>query len=122
MTFKDYFNKNKTKSMFSKKNHSSTRIGTKKRHMHAVGRVNYSRKKHLEFVPDTHKPDMGTFDKLDNLRDGKKGRAVLSPSEFNKLKQRFKIDLVLPGEYKKLGNTGIRVYHDPTINRFIIER
>ena len=118
MTFKDYFaksNKNNVDKIVGMK------IGTKKRHHHAIGRSGINRK-HREFVPDMHQPDMGSFAKLDNLRKGKTGTKVLSPSELNKLKQRFNIGIILPGEVKKLGNTGISVYFDKQTNRYMMQR
>jgi hypothetical protein len=95
--------------------------GTKKRHQHPVGRTGMDRK-NAQFVPDVHKADMGTFSKLDNLRKGQTGKFVLSPSELKMVKDRFNISHIMPGEVKKLGNTGIRVYLDTAVNRYIMER
>lgn len=108
--------KTTTKKTFFKMN-----PGTKKRHQHPIGRTGLDRK-NAQFVPDMHKSDMGTFSKLDNLKKGQSGRFVLSPSELKMVKDRFNISYILPGEIKKLGNTGIKVYLDPAINRYIMER
>jgi len=95
--------------------------GTKKRHQHAVGRPGLDRK-NPQFVPDMHKADLNSFQKLDSLRNGRKGRYVLSPGEFNKLKKLYNISLVKPGEVKRLGNTGINVYYNQEFNKFVMER
>lgn len=95
--------------------------GTKKRHQHSVGRAGLDRK-NPQFVPDMHKANLNSFQKLDNLRNGKKGRFVLSPSEFSKLKKLYNISLVKPGEVKRLGNTGINLYYDQEFNKFVMER
>lgn len=95
--------------------------GTKKRHQHAVGRPGLDRK-NPQFVPDMHKADLNSFQKLDYLRNGKKGRYVLSPGEFSKLKKLYNISLVKPGEVKKLGNTGINLYYNQEFNKFVMER
>lgn len=115
-TFKSMKQKKKETKMFFKIN-----PGTRKRHQHPIGRTGYDRK-NPQFVPDMHKADLRSFQKLENLRNGKTGRYVLSPSEFSKLKKLYSINLVKPGEIKKLGNTGINLYFDPNFNKFVMER
>jgi predicted nucleotidyltransferase len=93
----------------------------KMRHMNAV-RSGITRKKHPEFVPDMHKLDPKSFTKLEALKKQQKGRLVLSPFEFKELKRRYNIDLIIPGKFKMLGNTGIKVYFDVNLNRHIMEK
>jgi len=93
----------------------------KKRHTNATN-SGLTRKKHPEFVPDIHRKDPTSFSKLEALKMSQKGRQVLSPSEFNTLRKRYNIDLILPGKFKSLGNTGIRVYFDTKLNRHVMEK
>ena len=99
----------------------SLKTGPKMRHMHAVGLSGLSRK-NPQFVPDMHKRDPSSFSKLEDLKNNNCGKRVLSPSEYNKLRKRYNIDLVLPGKHKMLGNTGIKVYYDNNLKRFIMEK
>jgi len=89
--------------------------------MNAV-RSGITRKKHPEFVPDMHKKDPTSFTKLEALKKQQRGKIVLSPSEFKKLKNRYNIDLLLPNQFKMLGNTGIKIYFDYKLNRHIMEK
>ena len=99
----------------------SLKTGPNMRHMHPVGLPGLTRK-NPQFVPDMHKKDPSSFSKLEDLKKCQAGKRVLSPSEFNKLKKRYNIDLITPGKHKMLGNTGIKVYYDNNLKRFIMEK
>jgi hypothetical protein len=95
--------------------------GTKKRHQHPVGLPGLTRK-HQQFVPDMWRAKPYANDKINSLLALGKGRYVCSPSDIKYVKSEFGVTDLLPSNIKKLGNTGISLYYDTQLKKFVLEK
>jgi len=104
-------------------NKSITRLntGSKKRHQHPVGLPGLTRK-HQEFVPDMHKADPQYNNKINSLLTLKKGKFICSPEDIRFIRKKFGVEDMLPSRVKKLGNTGIVLYYDMNLKKFVMEK
>jgi len=82
-------------------------------------------RQHQNFVPDMHKADGSLNSKIEQLRERERGKLVLSQADVNYCKDKYNIDTdteLTRDEPKQLGTTGIRLYFDPKLNVFVIEK
>ncbi len=106
MTFRDFY---------------KGKIGTDKRHMHAVGRDASSHSKHPgRFVPHMHRTKHNN-QKVQSLLNKPSGKYTLNIKELAQIEGEFhfKFDRDKP---KKLGNTGVEVRYDAILQRPVIEK
>jgi hypothetical protein len=109
VNFKDYFNKKSIEP-------------TKKRHMHPIGRdVSSHPLTPGKFVPDMHRT-IHKNQKLNNLMKQQTGKVVLSKKDIAQIEQEFPPLRFDPSKPKKIGNTGVTLKFDASMNRPIIEK
>jgi len=119
MTFKDYFAK--SSGLKNKQPKPGLKIGVQKRHMNPIGRDVSSHSKHPgRFVPHMHRT-INKNQKVEGLLLKTNGRAVLNDAEIKQIEDEFgvKYSSTTP---KKLGNTGISLRFDPTLNKAVLEK
>jgi hypothetical protein len=67
-----------------------------------------------------HRPDPKAIQSFDALKASTNGRKALSQDEVQKLCKQFSINRLNAKEPKKLGNTGILLKFDPTLNGYVL--
>ena len=96
--------------------------GVNHRHRRAIpgaGDPRYTRD-HLNIVPDYVKTDPTKNQKIELLRQGK-GKKICGTPELEYIRKEYSI-VPFKGKIKKLGSTGIMLYFDDNLNKFVIER
>ena len=95
---------------------------TNHRHRRAIpgaGDPRYTRK-HQNIVPDYVKADPTKNQAIEQLR-GSSGKRVCSSSELDYIRKEYNV-VPYKGEIKKLGSTGIKLYFDEKLNKFVLEK
>ena len=77
-------------------------------------------RKYAQTVPDMHRPDPKAIQSFNVLKSSTNGRKALSQVEVQKLCKQFSISRLNTREPKKLGNTGILLKFDPTLNGYVL--
>ena len=92
-------------------------------HRHRRGYTDHDkhyRRKHLNLVPDYVKKDVTKNPKIELIRN-KRGKQVCDNNTLNYIRKEYNV-IPYKGETKKLGSTGIKLYFDDSLNKFVIER
>lgn len=92
-------------------------------HRHRRGYTDHDKhyqRKHLNLVPDYVKKDPSKNPKIEMLR-GKKGKQICGTPELNYIRKEYNV-VPYKGEVKKLGSTGIKLYFDTQLGKFVLER
>ena len=92
-------------------------------HRHRRGYTDHDknyRRKHLNLVPDYVKSDPTKNQKIETLRGGR-GKKICDRNDLTYIRDEYKV-VPYKGEVKKLGSTGISLYFDDNIGKFVIER
>ena len=79
-------------------------------------------RKHTQTVPDMHKIDPKSLQALQDLKVSNSGRKALSQDELQKVCQQYGITRINPQTSKMLGNTGITLKFEPTLNGYILQK
>jgi len=79
-------------------------------------------RKHVQTVPDMHKVDPKSLQVLQDLKISNSGRKVLSQDELEKVCKQYGVTRVNPQTPKMLGNTGITLKFEPTVNGYILQK
>ncbi len=90
-------------------------------HRHRRGYTDHDRnynRKHLNLVPDYMKTDASLNSKIEKLRD-RKGREVCNSTDLTYIRDKYKI-VPIKGKTKRLGSTGIKIFFDDSIGKFIL--
>ena len=107
---------------FFENKYRGAKPGVNHRHRRAVpgaGDPRYVRK-HLNIVPDYVKVDNSKNQKIEHLRQGK-GKKICDTPDLEYIRKEYNI-VPFKGKIKKLGSTGIKLYFDDNLNKFILER
>jgi len=94
---------------------------TNHRHRRAIpgaGDPRYSRK-HQNIVPDYVKTDPTKNSKIELIRK-KMGKQICDTKTLEYIRCTYNV-IPYKGEVKKLGSTGIKLYFDDQLNKFVIE-
>ena len=92
------------------------------RHRKAIpgrGTPGYLRK-HLNIVPDYVKTDPNKNNNIEQLRDST-GKKVCGTRDLDYIRKEYNV-IPFKGKVKKFGSTGIKLYFDTNLNKFVIER
>jgi hypothetical protein len=92
-------------------------------HRHRRGYTDHDRnyrRKHLNLVPDYVKTDPSSNPKIEMLRKAK-GKKICDSNDLTYIRDIYNV-IPFKGKVKKLGSTGIKLYFDDKINKFIIEK
>ena len=92
-------------------------------HRHRRGYTDHDKhynRKSLNLVPDYVKKDLTKNPKIEQLR-GKNGKKVCDGKDLTYIRNEYNV-VPYKGEVKKLGSTGIKLYFDESIQKFVIER
>jgi hypothetical protein len=89
-------------------------------HWHREVIPNSGGRKKGNIMADYLKTDPSKNQKIEQLRDGH-GKKVCFPADLDYIKSQYKV-IPFKGEVKKLGSTGIKLYFDSNLNKFVIER
>ena len=89
-------------------------------HWHRKVIPNSNSRKKGNIMADYLKTDPSKNQKIEQLRDGH-GKKVCFPVDLDYIKSQYKV-IPFKGEVKKLGSTGIKLYFDSNLNKFVIER
>ena len=94
---------------------------TNHRHRRAIpgaGDPRYTRK-HQNIVPDYVKTDPTKNPKIELIRQ-KRGKQICDTNTLNYIRKEYNV-IPYKGKTKKLGSTGIKLYFDEQLNKFVIE-
>ena len=92
-------------------------------HRHRRGFTDHDkhyRRKSLNLMPDYMKTDPTKNSKIELLR-GKKGKHICGSPELTYIRDTYKV-VPIKGQIKKLGSTGIKLYFDNNLGKFVLER
>jgi len=89
-------------------------------HWHRKSIPNSDNRKHANIVADYIKTDPTKNQKIEQLRDGR-GKRVCGNTDLQYISKQYNI-VPYKGKIKKLGSTGIKLYFDDQLNKFVIER
>ena len=92
-------------------------------HRHRRGFTDHDKhyqRKHLNLVPDYVKADTSKNSKIELLRK-KNGKHVCGTPELEYIRKEYNV-VPFKGKVKKLGSTGIKLYFDPQLGKFVLER
>ena len=92
-------------------------------HRHRKGYTDHDKhyqRKHQNLVPDYVKVDPSKNSMIELLRQ-KKGKHICGTPELDYIRKEYKV-IPFKGEVKKLGSTGIKLYYDNNLGKFVIER
>jgi len=95
---------------------------TNHRHRRAIPGSGDSRymRKHQNIVPDYVKKDPTKNPKIELIRN-KHGKQICDNNTLVYIKNEYNV-IPFKGEVKKLGSTGIKLYFDDKLKKFVIER
>lgn len=92
-------------------------------HRHRRGYTDHDKhyqRKHLNLVPDYVKKDPSKNPKIELIRN-KHGKQICDTPTLDYIRKEYNV-VPFKGEVKKLGSTGIKLYFDNKLNKFVIER
>ena len=89
-------------------------------HWHRKSIPDSSGRKRANIVADYIKTDPTENQKIEQLRDGQ-GKKICGTRDLEYIRNQYKI-VPFKGKIKKLGSTGIKLYFDNQLNKFVIER
>jgi hypothetical protein len=95
---------------------------TNHRHRRAIpgaGDPRYTRK-HQNIVPDYVKTDPTKNPKIELIRQ-KRGKQICDTNTLNYIRKEYNV-IPYKGKTKKLGSTGIKLYFNNQLNKFVIEK
>lgn len=95
---------------------------TNHRHRRAIpgrGDPRYTRK-HQNIVPDYVKTDPSKNPKIELLRK-RPGKQICDKRTIDYIRKEYNV-VPFKGEVKKLGSTGIKLYYNDKLNKFVIEK
>jgi hypothetical protein len=108
---------------FFENKYQGAKPGVNHRHRRAIPGVSsdlrYVRD-HENIVPDYVKTNPTKNPKIEQLRDGT-GKKVCGTRDLEYIRKEYNI-VPFKGKVKKLGSTGIMLYYDNGLNKFVIER
>ena len=108
---------------FFENKYQGAKPGINHRHRRAIpgssGDSRYLRK-HENIVPDYVKTDPTKNQTIEQLRNGT-GKKVCSSADLGYIRKEYKV-VPIKGEIKKLGSTGIKLYFDEKLNKFVLEK
>jgi len=108
---------------FFENKYQGAKPGINHRHRRAIpgssGDSRYLRK-HENIVPDYVKTDPTKNQTIEQLRNGS-GKKVCSTPDLDYIRKEYKI-VPFKGEVKKLGSTGIKLYFDVKLKKFVLEK
>tara|TARA_E500000318_G_scaffold73635_1_gene68295 strand:+ start:212 stop:556 length:345 start_codon:yes stop_codon:yes gene_type:complete len=108
---------------FFENKYQGAKPGINHRHRRAIpgssGDSRYLRK-HENIVPDYVKTDPTKNQTIEQLRNGP-GKKVCSTPDLDYIRKEYKI-VPFKGEVKKLGSTGIKLYFDEKLKKFVLEK
>ena len=108
---------------FFENKYQGAKPGINHRHRRAIpgssGDSRYLRK-HENIVPDYVKIDPTKNQTIEKLRNGS-GKKVCSTPDLDYIRKEYKI-VPFKGEIKKLGSTGIKLYFDVKLKKFVLEK
>jgi hypothetical protein len=73
-----------------------------------------------QLVPTMHKVDMSKIQKVEQAKTGQ--RVVLMPADIQPILQKYNINSPINQEPKKLGNTGVTIFLDPQLNKYVLKK
>lgn len=73
-----------------------------------------------QLVPTMHKADMSRIQKVELAKTGQK--VLLLPADIQPILQKYNISSPVNQEPKRLGNTGISIFLDPQLNRYVLQK
>jgi len=107
---------------FENKYHGA-KPGINHRHRRAIpgsgGDSRYLRK-HVNIVPDYVKTDPTKNQTIEKLRNGP-GKKVCGSQDLDYIRKEYNV-VPFKGEVKKLGSTGIKLYFDEKLKKFVLEK
>ncbi len=92
-------------------------------HRHRRGYTDHDKKyrrKHQNLVPDYVKSDPTKNPKIEMLRKGP-GKKICDGRDLEYIRKEYNV-VPYKGEVKKLGSTGIKLYYDVNLNKFVLEK
>ena len=108
---------------FFENKYQGAKPGINHRHRRAIpgsgGDSRYLRK-HENIVPDYVKTDPTKNQTIEQLRNGS-GKKICSTPDLDYIRKEYKI-VPFKGEVKKLGSTGIKLYFDIKLKKFVLEK
>jgi hypothetical protein len=90
------------------------------RHMKGMTGINRSTGQNL--IPDIHKVDPNSNNKVDLLLKKQAGRFVLDSNDIDGIIKTYRVTDLAPTNPKRLGNTGITIYYDPSLQNYCIKK
>ena len=90
------------------------------RHMKGMTGINRSTGQNL--IPDIHKVDQESNNKVDLLLQKQTGRFILDGNDIKGIVHRYRVTDLTPVEPKQLGNTGITIYYDRNLQKYCIKK
>jgi len=108
---------------FFENKYQGPKPGINHRHRRAIpgssGNSRYLRK-HENIVPDYVKTDLTKNPTIEQLR-GVTGKKVCGSADLEYIRKEYKV-IPFKGEVKKLGSTGIKLYFDEKLKKFVLEK
>ena len=89
-------------------------------HWHRKSIPNSGARKRANIVADYIKTDPTKNQKIEQLRDCH-GKRICGSTDLEYIKTHYNV-IPFKGEIKKLGSTGIKLYYDGQLNKFVIQR
>jgi len=92
-------------------------------HRHRRGYTDHDKsynRKHLNLVPDYMKVDSSLNSKIEKLKT-RMGKEVCNGADLTYIRDKYKI-IPLKGETKNLGSTGIKLFYDDSIGKFVLQK
>jgi|TARA_R110000787_G_scaffold177712_2_gene289688 hypothetical protein len=108
---------------FFENKYQGTKPGINHRHRRAIpGSSSDGRyiRKHENIVPGYVKTDPSKNQTIEQLR-GSTGKKVCGTSDLDYIRREYKV-IPMKGQIKKLGSTGIQLYFDKKLKKFVLER
>ena len=90
------------------------------RHMKGMTGINRSTGQNL--IPDIHKVDQDSNNKVDLLLGKHSGHFVLNGDDVKSIVNTFRVTDLSPMTSKRLGNTGITIYYNHNLHNYCIKK
>ena len=92
-------------------------------HRHRRGYTDHDknyRRKNQNLVPDYMKSDPTKNSKIEMLR-GANGKKICDSRDLEYIRKEYNV-IPFKGKNKRLGSTGIKLYYDNNLNKFVLEK
>mgnify|MGYP003650720255 CR=1 FL=1 len=89
---------------------------------HMKGMTGISRSTGQNLIPDIHRVDQNSNNKVDLLLNKQSGHFVLNGSDLDSIVNTFRVTDLSPMMSKQLGNTGITIYYDHSLHNYCIKK